>query len=191
MAEALQFDAETHRYTLGGRVLPSVTQILGLLERFEGVPPAVLEAAREFGSHVHMACDLDNRGVLDEAALDPALRPYLEGWRKFRRESGAEIIDSEFRVCHRALGYAGTADVLAKWKGRPALIDIKSGQVPRTVGPQVAAYAEALASPQIRRIARYCVQLLPNDYRVQALTDPSDWSIFLSCLNLLKWGLRT
>ncbi len=187
-AAELAFDAGTHTYTLGGRVLPSVTQVLSILDRFERVPPAMLDAAREFGTHVHMACDLDNRGVLDEASLDAALLPYLEGWRKFRRVSGAVILESELRVHHAGLAYAGTLDVLAHWKSRHCIIDIKSGQVPRTVGPQTAAYAHALT---IQRPARYCVQLMPNDYRVHALTDPRDWSIFLSCLNLTKWGIRT
>lgn len=186
MGPLIELDEATHTYRVDGVVWPSVTQVLALLDRFERVPPAVLEAAREFGTHVHMACDLDNRGVLDEASLDAALLPYLEGWRKFRRDSGAVILESEHRIIDERLRYVGTCDVLAEWKGRRCIIDIKSGQVPRTVGAQCAAYAHALG---VR--LRYCVQLMPNDYRVHALTDPSDWSIFLSCLNLTKWSIRT
>jgi len=181
MAE-LVFRADTHTYTLGGRVLPSVTQALSVLDQYEGVPPSVLEAAREFGQHVHAACDLDNRGVLDEDALDPALAPYLAGWRKYRRDSGIKILASELRLHDARLGYAGTCDVLGELRGQRCVIDIKSGLVPKTVGPQCAAYANAL---KVRR--RYCVQLMPNDYRVHALNDPADFSLFLSCLNIAKW----
>lgn len=182
MAEALQFDAPTHTYRLGGRVLPSVTQVLSVLDQYEGVPAHVLEAAREFGTHVHMACDMDNRGVLDEAALDPALAPYLAGWRQYRRDSGIKILASELRLHDARLGYAGTCDIFGEVLGRRAVIDIKSGLVPKTVGPQCAAYAYAL---KVKR--RYCVQLMPNDYRVYGLTDPADFSIFVSCLNIAKW----
>lgn len=181
MAE-LVFSAETHEYRLDGRVLPSVTQALSVLDQYEGVPPRVLEAAREFGRHVHLACDLDNRGVLDEATLDPALAPYLAGWRKYRADSGLVIVASELRLHDARLGYAGTCDVLGEVLGRPSVIDIKSGLVPKTVGAQCAAYAHAL---KVRR--RYCVQLMPNDYRVHALNDPADFSLFLSCLNIAKW----
>ncbi len=184
-APLIELDEATHTYRVDGVVWPSVTQVLGLLDRFEGVPPAVLEAAREFGSHVHMACDLDNRGVLDEATLDPALRPYLDGWRKFRRESGITILASEHRIVDERLGYVGTCDVVGELNGQRAVIDIKSGAVPRTVGAQTAAYAHALG---VRR--RYCVQLLPNDYRATALKDPADWSVFVSCLNILNWRTR-
>ena len=184
MAE-LVFNADTHTYTLGGRVLPSVTQALQVLDQYEGVPQRVLEAAREFGQHVHAACDLDNRGVLDEDALDPALAPYLAGWRKYRRDSGIKILASELQLHDARLGYAGTCDVLGEVLGRPSVIDIKSGLVPKTVGAQCAAYAHAL---KVRR--RYCVQLLPNDYRVHALTDASDFSLFISCLNITNWRLR-
>ena len=184
MAE-LVFNADMHTYTLGGRVLPSVTQVLSVLDQYEGVPPSVLEAAREFGQHVHAACDLDNRGVLDEDALDPALAPYLAGWRKYRADSGLVIVESELRLHDARLGYAGTCDVLGELRGQQVVIDIKSGLVPKTVGAQCAAYAHAL---KVRR--RYCVQLLPNDYRVHALTDASDFSLFISCLNITNWRLR-
>lgn len=182
MAEGLHFDSATHTYTLAGRRLPSVTQVLGVLDQYESVPLSALEAAREFGTHVHLAVELDIAGTLDEAALDPALAPYLEGWRKYRRDSGIRIIGSEQRIVDTVLGYAGTCDVVGEVRGQNVVIDIKSGAVPKSAGPQVAAYAQVL---KIRR--RCCLQLMPNDYRVHALTDPSDWPLFLSCLNIAKW----
>lgn len=192
-AEQLHFDAASHTYRLRGRVLPSVTQVLQVLDQYEGVPPHVLEAAREFGVHVHLATELDDRGQLDEAALDPHLAPYLSGWRKFRRESGFTITGIEQRVVHAKLGYAGTLDRSAiDAKGRLAKIDIKSGMVPKSVGPQVAAYDEAdrAMGRWSQRAKRYCVQLMPDDYRLHVLDDPADWSVFLSCLNVHMWRTR-
>lgn len=182
MAE-LAFDAARHEYRFAGRVVPSVTQVLGILSDFGAVPAEVLARAAEFGTHVHLACELDNRGVLDEATLDPALAPYLAGWRKYRADSGLVIVESELRLHDARLGYAGTCDVLGELRGQRCVIDIKSGLVPKTVGAQCAAYAHAL---KVRR--RYCVQLLPNAYRVHALNDPSDWALFTSCLNI--WRFR-
>lgn len=188
MAE-LAYDEARHEYRVGGRIVPSVTQVLGILNDFRGVPTEVLERSAEFGRHVHLAVDLMLRGVLDWDSLDAALLPYVNGARRFVEESGLAVIASEMRVYHKALRFAGTLDLLAEWKGLRSVFDFKTGQIPRTVGPQTSAYALAhdhMESLPVKR--RYCVQLLPHDYRVHPLTDPADRSIFQSCLNI--WRFR-
>lgn len=187
---SIAFDEGRHEYRVHGHVVPSVTQVLGILQDFGAVPADVLAAAAEFGTHVHQACALDNAGQLDEESLDAELVPYLSQWRRFLVESGAAVISSELRVFHRGLRYAGTLDVLADWNGRRCIIDIKTGQVPRTVGAQVEAYRMAYQSQECGEIPRrrYCVQLTADDYKVHPLTDPADWSLFQSCLNV--WRFR-
>ena len=192
LAADLQFDAETHRYTVGSERLPSVTEVLDPLLELDGIPKHVLKAAAEFGTHVHMATDLFDKGVLDEPALDPHLAPYLAAWKIFLRDTRAVVDASEVRVVHAKLRYAGTFDKAVHWKKRgvlrTALIDIKSGEVPRTVGPQTAAYAEA---HPFKFAERYCLQLRGDaTYRLTRLTDPTDWSIFLSALNLHRWRTK-
>lgn len=70
-----EFDPVAHRYTLDGRVLPSVTQILRGLDDFSHVPARVLERARDRGTRVHSACNLDVLGTLDEATVDDEVAP--------------------------------------------------------------------------------------------------------------------
>lgn len=192
MLPELKFDATTHRYTLGGKHLPSVTQVLQLLDQFEDVSPAVLEAARERGTHVHAVTELDDRDELDESSVNVALAPYLAAWRKFRADTGFVPTHIEDRVAHRHLGYAGTLDRMGTLRGRPALVDIKSGLKPKSVGAQTAAYLEAwmLTSGARRRPVRYCVQLNPEGYRLHVLDDPADWPLFVSCLNVHNWRSR-
>lgn len=193
----VEFDEAAHRYRLDGQPVPSVTQVLGVLDQFAGVPLDVLEAAREFGTAVHKAVELDVLGVLDEDSLDPALVPCFAGWLAFRADTGAKPLRSEFRVASRSRRYAGTSDLLVEMPGRSSwrarsstvtLVDIKSGAVPKlTAGPQTAAYAEAIYEATGVRLRRACLQLLPNDYRFVACDDDRDWSIFLSCLNIHHW----
>ncbi|MES1993168.1 MAG: hypothetical protein V4457_06080 [Pseudomonadota bacterium] len=194
MSSELQFEASSHTYTLGGQVLPSVTQVLDeALREYVDVPVHYLEAAAEFGDHVHRACDLFDRGILDRGILDPRLAPYVDAWTKFRTDSGVVVLASEKRVHHPALGYAGTLDVLGLMprKKVPAVIDRKSSAlVPRSVGAQTAAYREAhrVHGHQVDSV-RYCVHLKGDGtYRLQRLTDPSDFSLFTSCLNV--WRFR-
>lgn len=189
MAAVLEFDPEAHAYTVDGRPVPSVTQVLSIVHDFSMIPPDVLAAAAEFGQHVHEACDLYDRGELDEGSLDPALAPYLRAWRDFLQESGAQVIASELRVYHETLGYAGSPDKVLWWRERVVIPDIKStAVVPYLVGSQTAAYAKSYQSmhggkdPQ-----RYCIHLKPDgSYQAYQRRDPADWSNFLSCLNVYK-----
>lgn len=185
----LTFDPDKHAYAYAGKRVPSVTQVLGFLDDWEHVPRDVLDAAAEFGTHVHEAAALLVRDELDWQSLDLALVPRMEALQLFLGESGAIVVESEKRVYHPALRYAGTLDAVVHWKGGLALLDWKSGQTaPKSVGPQTAAYAAALeqsGGPRIKR--RYCVQLLDGKYRVTKLDDPNDWTIFQSCLNLWRY----
>ena len=186
MSELL-FEAETHTYWHAGKRVPGVTAVLEQLQHLQGVPWEVLKAAQVFGTHVHMACDLYNRGELDEEALDPHLMPYLEGYKRFLGETGFTVTASEQRLFNRKLLYAGTADLFGTWKGTTWVVDLKSGVVPSTVGAQLAAYQNAAAEKPRRRL---CVQLSPGDYRLFEQKDPGDFSLFLSALNCYRHILK-
>lgn len=188
----IEFDKDLHEYTLGGRVLPSVTQVLDTLVDFRFVDAAVLEAARVFGNHVHDAMALLVRDELDWHSLDPALVPYIVGGQRFLDESGITVIASEMRVACKRMRCAGTLDLLGVIRNAEAIIDFKAtAAIPPTVGPQCAAYERLYHSmfggPKRRR---FCVQLRENDYRVVPLTDPADISIFQSALNLHHWRTK-
>ena len=192
-AAELTFDAEFHEYRVAGERWPSVTDVLDPLQELDGILRPVLKAAASFGSHVHQACHLFNVGQLDEAALDPHLAPYLAGWKQLLSDTAAVVVASERRVMHPKLHFAGTLDAIVNWKGKRFLVDIKtSADVPRTAGPQTAAYREAyLQEELVCAPLRYCAHLRADGtYRLVPLADPRDWSYFLSALNLWNWRNR-
>lgn len=187
------FNEERHEYHVEGVRWPSVTQILDPLLELDGIPRAALEAAARFGSHVHMATDLFDKGQLDEEALDPHLQRYLLGWKKFLKESGAEVLESELRVAHPRLKYAGTLDKIVRWRSSAHVLDVKtSAEVPWTVGMQTAGYRDALHNYDTflevgERLStvRLCVHLKPDGvYRLIKLSDSRDLNNFISCLNV-------
>lgn len=185
----LDFDKAAHAYTLNGRAVPSVTQVLEPLDMFDGIPAYALEAARERGQFVHEAMALLVRDALDWSSLDVEILPYIEGGSRFLAESGCVVLASEQRVACAKIGCAGTFDLLAHLRDAECLIEFKAtAALPRSVGPQTAAYErlyQAMHGGRTRK--RYCVQLKPRDYRVYPLTDPADWSVFQSCLNIHHW----
>lgn len=180
----LTFDEPSHTYRWNGVVVPSVTQILRPLMDLDAVDPDVLRRASAFGTAVHLACELDDLGALDEGALDPALLPYLEGWRQFSKDYGCRWDGIELRVFHKTMRYAGTLDRRGTVGGHNAYVDIKSGtSLYHSVGPQLAAYAAAdCGIPGARR--RYAVRLYPHGYELKEYTSPSDWPVFASLITL-------
>lgn len=181
MIAALTFDELKHEYRVDGARVPSVTQILDPLQALDGVPWAILEAAREFGSHVHLACHLYNMGTLDVRTLDPALLPYLEDWIDFVFKTGFKVLASEQRVYNAAYRYAGTADAFGEWQGTTWVVDIKSGAVPATVGAQLAAYQQAFVARPRKRL---CVQLTGRGFKCHEQKNLADFELFLSALNI-------
>lgn len=185
----LTFDEASHTYRFNGNVVPGVTSVLSPLTDFSRVPPHVLEAASNFGKAVHRACELDDLGELDEAALDAALVPYLQAWRKFSAEHAVEWDQIEQPIYHPTLRYAGTPDRFGKVRGQIAVVDIKStAALYPAVGPQLSAYAHALVHPYADRIA---VQLKADGtYVAKPYTDPADFPVFASLLTLRNWCAR-
>lgn len=189
----LEFDPAAHRYTMNKRVVPSVTQVLDPLISFEGIPYDVLENARVFGQHVHQACDMHLRGELDWDSLSENVCAYVMGYDRFLVESKFIVIATEERVASLKYGYAGTLDLRGQFPNQKrATIDIKSTAVlPRTVGPQTAAYEQCVIEMQGERYGkRHCLHLKPHGYKLTAVHDGpgiQDMTVFVSALNLWKW----
>ncbi len=185
---ALSFDPDTHTYTLRGQVVPSVTQVLGVLNDFSAVPWAVLEAARRRGQAVHEAVELLLQGRLDRASLDPAIVPYVESFEQFALDTGFEPLITELRVA--GPNFAGTLDALGKTRrirrGSGALFDWKTSlALPSSVGPQLAAYQQAYRDTLGELIrSRYCLRLTPGSYKLDRMDEDRYWHIFKSALNL-------
>ncbi len=199
-AAIITFDADSHTYHYGDRPVPSVTRILrianlrfdesGAVQRdgLEFVDPELLQRARLFGQHVHLATDLFDKGELDEEQLDAPLIPYLNAYKSFLSETGFVVTHSEQLVYHTRYRYAGRLDKRGTWKGTSWLLDLKSGLVPRTVGLQTSAYQMACDDKPRRRL---CLQLMRNRYKLHKCDDTTDWHHFLSALNLHYFNDRT
>ena len=181
------FDEEKHIYTLDDVELDSVTGILtaeGFIDtRFYD------EWSRTRGSYVHEATHLYDRGELDEDALDPQLRPYLDAWIRFKEEARFRVLRSEEPVFHPILFYAGTPDKTGFFDEKlVAIIDIKSGKAESWAAVQTAGYAGILEARNKARFKRFALELREDaTYKLIPHEDRQDTAIWLSALAVHNW----
>lgn len=181
----LTFDEDKHEYKYNGVVVPSVTQILSMCSSYKYVNKGLLDRASAFGNAVHLATELFDQGILDEDDLDENITPYLNGWKKYKADSGIKITAIEQRVYSR-LGYAGTLDRSGSIVKQRTIVDIKTCTVvQKETALQLAGYG--LAAKIIRPFKRVSVQLLPNDYKIHNYDDDEDFEIFKALLTVHKW----
>lgn len=186
----LTFDADKHEYRYNGTKVPGVTGILSPLIDLSFVNGDVLAAAQDFGTAVHLACELHDMGKLDIAALDLELAPYLDGWVQFCEDHHCAWEGIEERLYHPTMRYAGTLDRRGMVDGRQAVVDIKSGtSLFASVGPQLAAYAHGIAAEHGKpamgtAYRRFAVRLYPGGYELKEYTSPADWAVFASLITL-------
>lgn len=120
--------------------MPGVTQILSDLgiADYSFLPTATREMALQRGRIVHRLTELSDRGTLDESTVDPALRGYLDAWRRFVGQYRIDHWHHIEQPMHNALlGYCGTPDRISG----ELLIDVKTNSIPRWTRLQTAAYA--------------------------------------------------
>lgn len=202
----LTFEPGPHRYTLDGRHVPSVTQILksaGLID-FDHVPIYTLAVAMERGRHVHAAIHFYNERDLDVARFErefPECAGYLRGWISFCEQRRFVPVLNEHRIASRALRVAGTADCFGVLDGEAVLLDFATGR-PEDVAKdlQTAAYLglalEWAADPDAddhalqvfldehRSVAR-CGVALRRDatFTIERYADPADFRHFLTLVD--------
>jgi hypothetical protein len=120
--------------------LPHVTDILP----WHG--PQIDQYYLERGKAVHLAIHLDILDKLDEKHLKTTewadeVIPKLEQFRRFRKESGIEILETELHLESPFLCYQGTIDLIGIFSGRRYIIDIK-GYFDKLAAVQLAAYRQ-------------------------------------------------
>ena len=136
------------------------------------------------GTYVHKACELSDRGELEEAELDPILIPYVSAWQKFIMESKFQITEMETRLVSETHQFSGKPDRIGILNGCPAIIDLKSGVVQPWTALQLAGYEILKGSPH----KRFGVQLKDDgNYKLTEFKDRQDRQVFLSCLAVYQW----
>jgi len=185
----LTFDESTHTYRWHGVVEPGVTSILSPLIDYSMVKPEVLERGQKLGTAVHRMTELYDLDDLDESSLSPVMVNYLEGWKRFKEDTGFVPATIEHRMYHPKHHYCGTSDRTGVIKKHKAVVDIKKmltlGPV---IGIQLAAYQATHNLEGSGITHRYALGLRPDGtYRLEPFINPGDFAVFLSLLTIKNW----
>jgi hypothetical protein len=196
----LKFDRDSHTYTWNGTPVVNVTRITDSLNDYAGVPEAIMRAAADRGDAVHFTTELYDKDDLDEKSVLEEIRGYFNAWVRFREETGFVPSHIESRVFSERYRYAGTLDragFFRKLRGvKPTdttIVDIKAtASLMPGVGPQTAAYQTAFQeSAGVSTRHRFAVRLKPDGtYQLEHLTNPADFSVFLSAMTMYAWRQR-
>ena len=126
MTDRLFFDEETHTYTLGDRVLPSVTEICAPLTAGKyAAASSVVDYAAARGTRIHELCALFDMDALPDE-IEAECLPYVEAWAAFCRDWRPAWERIEWAACSTVDGYAGTADRIGLIDGKRCVVDIKT-----------------------------------------------------------------
>ena len=173
---------------------PRTTNILkaaGLID-FSMVRQDIMKRACAFGNAVHKATELDDLGTLDTTTVDPPVVPYLEGWRKFKKDYNLhfEPHEIEHRLISKKYGFNGTPDRWFTPKG--ILIDIKSStsMMPATAIQTMSYQMLIEENFKIKIKKRLGVQLTEKGYKISPYKDSTDKAVFLACLHVFNWKKR-
>ncbi len=118
----IKFNESTHTYTLNGKVLPSVSTILGATifkDKYKDVDPYILQRAAQFGTGVHKAIEIN-----DYFGLDDLQYTVFKRYKKLCTKHDIKPIAHEQIVYTQ--DYAGTLDMIAMIQSFNSLTDVKT-----------------------------------------------------------------
>lgn len=189
----LTFDEAPHIYRLDGKQIPSVSQIMEPLSKakYGGIDDAVLNKAANRGTAVHTAIEIfiKTDGFVD---IQPEFAGYMEAFEAWWKDFEPEPLASEYRMYHKLMGYAGTADLLCRIGGKLTLVDYKTSAAvsEKLHGVQLEAYAQALSSHGIE-VEDKLILHLKKDGEFKAvdfpLHDGQKWRVFGACKTLYDY----
>jgi len=180
----IQFDPETHTYTINGRIYPSVTQIIkGVL----GDELWYKDWYAGRGRAIHQAIHYLVKNRLNYDSLDERIVGQIEAFKKFLVETGFTVLESEIQMYSNTYQFAGTADLILSDKASNLILaDIKSS-IESKVDLQLAGYSILYGSS---RIKQFCAVGLSEDgnYKMRWVKDIKIAErVFMSCLTVYNW----
>lgn len=185
----LTFEPKKHIYKLNGIYIPSVTTVMRPLsnEFYKDVDEDILNAAADRGRAVHNG--IENYVKFEIEDIAPQHRGYFDGFLKWMADFKPIPIETECRVYHKYLRYAGTADMPCVIDKNLVCVDFKtSAEINRMLtGVQLEAYSKAYESHGVKFDEKAIVHLKSDGtYSMERYkaNDSESWEVFGALLTI-------
>jgi hypothetical protein len=187
---------DNHIYRLDGAIIPGFSEIareMGLSD-YSHVSQAVMDAACQFGHAVHSACELHDKGVLDEDSLSLPLVAYLNGWRNFSRDYNVLVVPDWIEAVTGSARwrFGCKPDRVVVIRDKVVVVEIKSTtSIMPAVSLQTAAQKIAVEENYGKVHRRMAVRLTGEDdgcgYCVHEFKNQKDEETFICARKLYAW----
>lgn len=179
----IDYNDADHSYKIDDKSVLSVTQVMekaGLVA-FSGVPPWILEAARQRGVAVHETLEYWDGDDLDLFSLAPILHKYLKQWLLWIKQAQFSCLCIEKIVTSKKHQYAGTVDRIGLSVDGLTIVDIKTSEETKrgriNLGIQLAGYTNAYNEGKKKKdqiAKRIGVYLTETSFKEIVFTDEYD-----------------
>lgn len=174
------FDPEKHEYRYKGQIIPGATDIL------KSAGFQYPEGNMEKGRAIHLATAYDDRGILKPESVTDEVFPFLESYRKFRRDTGFKPDRIEEPNVNPMLMFAATLDREGTMPGqdRRILLELKKFFPPFFTALQLSLQDLTLPKLAVPR-DRIAVELKETGgYAIHRYTNPGDKNMAISLVGL-------
>ena len=179
------FQDKTHTYTVDGKVIPSVTQVI-----YEVIESKTFYSGSGLvlGSAVHKACQYHDEGCLDESTIG-AVREHLNSYRQFLKDFEVEWTGIEEQFYDQEYKFAGRRDRRGLVNQIKMIVDIKTNSFTRGAAIQLAAYGHEYPGylQRILLLTKNGYKLIDKVEKNYDIGDPIYWELFASGLKIYRW----
>jgi len=175
---------ENHHYTLDGKRIDGLTSTIAEAGLIRNSGSKYMES----GTAIHKITELWDLGIIDKYEIDPEGLPYLESWKRFRKDQNYTPIEIEYPTYHPELVVGCKIDRL------PGPIDLKSGSPEPWHILQIALQWSALICHGMHDLARspMDIYLDPDggspkvkSYKTSEMREA--FKVYASMLHFLRW----
>jgi len=167
----------------GGILLPGITSRLKASNVYYEFSGDFADTSK--GNRVHAAIHYAIEGDLKEESVDPEEIGYVRSALKFIEQEKIEVIKAEYAVGTLEFGYATKIDLYCRWRGKPTVVNWKTGGVYRAYAIQSALEALIFSpEPHERLGVHLSVDGLP---KLKHYTDRSDYAVAKAALTVAGW----
>lgn len=187
---------ENHIYRLDGQIIPGFSEIAKAegLSDYSHVSRVVMDAACQFGSAAHKACELSDLKELDLKSLSDPLVPYLHGWENFLFNYKAVVIPEWVERVSGSVRFrfGCKPDRVVETPHELVVVEIKTTtSIAPVVALQTAAHKIVFEEETKQKIKkRLAVQLdpeTPRGYRVHEFKKKTDEDCFICIRKAYQW----